>query len=97
MVSVVCVYTKCNSIKNGAVVCVYTSWDSIKKDVRCMCFRIQQAKTPLCIQAINKHILHSLYINTLTYQQINYLHYKYIYISTIPLYVYTKRKREGAY
>ena len=38
--------------------------------------------------------IHSFYINTKTYQQINVLHFKYTYISTDQLHVYTKRKRE---
>ena len=45
---------------------------------------------------VNKQTyIHLLYINTKIYQQINVLHYKYIYISTNQLHVYTKRKREG--
>ena len=44
----------------------------------------------------NKQIyIHSLYINTKTCQQLKVLHYKYNYISTNQLHVYTKRKREG--
>jgi len=38
---------------------------------------------------------HSLYINTNTYQQFNYFHFKHNYTSTIQLHAYTKRKREG--
>jgi len=46
---------------------------------------------------VNKQTyIHSLYINTKTYQQINVPHYKYNYISTKRLHVYTKRKR-GTY
>ena len=45
---------------------------------------------------VNKHTyIHALYINTKTYQQINVLHYKYNYMSTIQLHVYTKRKPDG--
>jgi len=45
---------------------------------------------------VNKQTyIHSLYINTKTYQQINVLHYKYNHISTKQLHVYTKRKCEG--
>ena len=45
---------------------------------------------------VNKQTyIHSLYINTKTYQQINVLHYKYNYITTNQLNVYIKRKREG--
>ena len=45
---------------------------------------------------VNKQTyIHSVYINTKTYQQINVLHYKYNYISTKQLHVYTKGKCEG--
>ena len=45
---------------------------------------------------VNKQTyIHSVYINTKTYQQINVLYYKYNYISTNRLHVYTKGNHEG--
>ena len=47
------------------------------------------------LYTVNKQTyIHSLYINTKIYQQINVLHYKYNYISTNQLHVYTTRKLE---
>ena len=51
---------------------------------------------PPCIQAINKLIIYTFIINTMTFQQINYIHYKYNYISTNQLYVYIYKRKESA-
>ena len=58
-------------------------------------YRIQYAKNASQYTGNKNTYIHSLHINTKTYQQINYLHYKHNYISTNQLHVYTKRKREG--
>ena len=53
---------------------------------------------PPCIQAINKLIIYTFIINTMTFQQINYIHYKYNYIttiSTICIHIQKERKRKG--